>query len=105
LNCCYFFFFFHSCIATIIRTITTITSNNISEGEGTPETSYKLWSSKLRNFRRRKKWVVPKLVLLLALGLGSTHTHTHTRFDYNTRSAPGVATPHTFAFIVHGFWG
>jgi hypothetical protein len=33
------------------------------------------------------------------------HVHTHTRFECSTRSAPGDATPHTFAFLVHGFWG
>jgi hypothetical protein len=77
LSCCYFFFFFYFCIRATTWTITTITSSNVSEGEGTPKTSYKLWSSKFRNFRRRKEQVVPKLVLLLVLGLGSMCTHTH----------------------------
>ncbi len=37
LNCCYFFFFFYSCTVVATGTTITITSNNISEGEGTSE--------------------------------------------------------------------
>jgi len=33
------------------------------------------------------------------------HTHTHTQGDYSIRSAPGDATLHTLAFLVHGFRG
>jgi hypothetical protein len=73
---CYFFFFFYFCTVATTGT-TTITSNNINEGEGTPKTSYKLWSSKFRSFKGRKERIVPKLVLLPTLGLGSMHTHTH----------------------------
>jgi hypothetical protein len=76
LSCCYFFFFFYSCITTTTTT-TTIISNNINEGEGTPETSYKLWSYEFWIFGRRKERAAPKLVLLPTLGLGSTYTHTH----------------------------
>jgi len=76
LNFYYFFFFFYYCTTITTGTITTITSSSVSKGKGTPKTSYKLWSSKFRNFGGRKEWVAPKLVLLLALGLGSTHTHT-----------------------------
>jgi hypothetical protein len=75
---CFYFFFFYSCTATTTGITTTITSNRVNEGEGTLETSYKLWSSEFRSFGRRKEWVAPKFVLLLALSLGSTYTHTHT---------------------------
>jgi hypothetical protein len=75
LSCCYFFFFY-SCIVATTRTTTTITNSSINEGEGTPETSYKLWSSEFWSFGRRKEWAAPKLVLLATLSLGSTHTHT-----------------------------
>jgi hypothetical protein len=75
LNCCYFFFY--SCTTATIR-ITTITNSSVSEGEGTPKTSYKLWSYEFRSFGGKKEWAAPKLVLLPALGLGSTYTHTHT---------------------------
>jgi len=90
-----YFFFSYSCTVATTRT-TTITSSNVSEGKGTLKTSYKLWSSEIRNFRRRKEWTTPKLVLLPTLGLGNTytHTHTHTRFDCNTRFVPSDATPH-----------
>jgi hypothetical protein len=76
LNYYFFFFFFYSCTTTTTGTTTTITSSNISEGEGTPETSYKLWSFEFRSFEGRKEQAAPKLVLLPTLGLGSTHTHT-----------------------------
>ncbi len=106
LNCCYFFFFFfYSCIATTTGTTTTITSNNVCEGEGTTETSYKLWSFEFQSFGGRKEQATPKFVLLLALCLGNTYTHTYTRFDCSTKSAPSDATPHTLVFLVHGFWG
>jgi hypothetical protein len=77
LSCCYFFFFSYSCTVAIIGTITIIASSSISEGEGTPETSYKLWSFEFRSFGGSKERVAPKLVLLPALSIGSTHTHTH----------------------------
>jgi hypothetical protein len=107
LNCCYFFFFFYSCTIVTIGTTTTITSNNVSEGKGTSETNYKLWSFEFQSFQWRKERAAPKLVLQTILGLGSTytHTHTHTSFDCNTRFALGDTTPHTFTFLVHAFWG
>jgi len=83
-SCYYFYFFSYFCtVATIIITI-TITSNNLSEGKGTLETSYKLWSSEFWSFRRRKEQATPKLILLLALGFGSTYTHTHTHTHTHT---------------------
>ncbi len=79
LNCCYVFFFFYCCIAATTRTTITITNNNsVSEGKGTPETNFKVWSSKFRSFGGKKEWISPKLILLPGLGLGSTYTHTHT---------------------------
>ncbi len=60
-------------------------------------------SKKFQSFGGRKERKVPKLVLLPPLGLGGKYTHTHTRFDCSTRSALGDATPHTLAFLVHGF--
>jgi hypothetical protein len=64
LSYCYFFLFFYSCIATTTGTTTTITGNNVSKGEWTPKTSYKLWSSEFQNFGRRKERTTPKLVFL-----------------------------------------
>jgi hypothetical protein len=101
LNWCYFFLFFYFYTTTITITITTITSSTISEGEGTLETSYKLWSFEFRSFEGKKERIAPKLVLLPTLGLGSTYT----RFHYSIRSVPSDATPHTLTFLVHGFWG
>jgi len=107
LSSCYFFFYSFTPATTWITT--TITSNNISDGERIPKTSYKLWNFEFRNFGGKKERATPKLVLLLALGFGSmyTHTCTHTRrrFVCNTRYAPSDATPHTFVFLVYGFWG
>ncbi len=63
------------------------------------------------NFRvgGKKEQATPKLVLLPSLNLGNmrahAHTHTHTRFDCSTKSALSDATPHTFAFLIHGFRG
>jgi hypothetical protein len=109
LSCCYFFLFFYSCTTTTIGITITITNNSANEKEGTLETNYKLWSSEFQNFEKRKERTTPKLVLLPILSLGNTHTHTHThthtRFDCSTRSAPDDTTPHTLAFLVHGFWG
>jgi hypothetical protein len=73
---CYYFFFYSYTIATT-GTTTTITYDNVSEGEGTPKTSYKLWSSEFLSFGRKKEQTTPKLVLLPNLGLGNMHTPTH----------------------------
>jgi hypothetical protein len=103
LSCLNFFFYFCTTITT--GTTITITNSSVSKGEGTSDTSYKLWSSEFQSFGGRKERTYPKLVLLPTLSLGSTHTHTHThkRFDCSPRSTTGNATPHTFAFLVHGF--
>jgi hypothetical protein len=105
LSYCYFFFIFPSSTIATTRTTIAITSNNVSEGQGTLEINYKLWSFEFQSFRGRKEQVAPKLVLLPTLGLGSTYTHTHTRFDCSTRYTLDDVTPHTLAFLVHGFWG
>jgi len=95
-----FFFLFYFYITT--TTTTTITSSNVSEVEGTSETSYKLWSFEFQSFGGRKEWTIVKLVLLPTLVLGSTYTHTHThihtRFDCSTRFTPSDVTPTYICF-------
>jgi hypothetical protein len=73
------------------------------KGHSKQVTSCEVLSSGASKGTRSKEQVAPKLVLLRALGLGSMYTHT--RFDCTTRSPLGDATPHTLAFLVHGFWG
>jgi hypothetical protein len=100
-----FFFFFYSCTIAITWITTTITSSSVSEGEGTLETSYKLWSSEFQSFEGREEWVGPKLVLLPALGLTSTCTHTHTHKVWlQYKICTRWCKSHTFSFLVHGFW-
>jgi hypothetical protein len=73
LSCCYFFFFY-SCTATTTKITTTITSNSVSKGFWTLEINYKLWSSKVRSFGRKKERAAPKFILPPTLGLRSVHT-------------------------------
>jgi hypothetical protein len=99
LSCCYFFFFFYSCTATTTWITTTITSNNVSEGKGTSETSYKLWSFEFWSLGGRKEQATPKLVLLPTLGLGSMHTHTQVLIT--VQDLHQVMQPHIHLFSLY----